>query len=327
MVAAKILGMLLSLGLAVAIKIPDKQKRKIGIRLKATHLFEDKNIKNIKEKKPSIEDIELFNWGFKLTIDISKITSFSEIEKERDYIKQLFRADEVNIVNEKGLAIIEVINNKAEDINYEPYILSPFKLLLGYNKKGEPLIVDMKKTPHIGVQGASNSGKSRMVEIALKNLIGADVVLINCFEDDFESIHGERINKEEDILNYLEGLIREPYYREKPLYLVLDELNVLGKNKNINKAIMDILAQARHFNVFFIALGQSLLKENCPYKQLFNVRITFRAIDKSSIAAFLGCTVEETNLNQREFICYSDSIYRGKSYLDTSNKKGESTEM
>ena len=96
---------------------------------------------------------------------------------------------------------------------------------------------------------------------------------------------------------------------------MLDELNVLGKDKKINKAIMDVLAQARHFNIFLIALGQSLLKENCPYKQLFNVRVTFRAIDRSSISAFLGCTVEDTRLNQREFICYSDSIYRGKSYL------------
>ena len=94
----------------------------------------------------------------------------------------------------------------------------------------------------------------------------------------------------------------------------MDELNVIGKDKEINKAIQDVLSQARHFNIYFIALGQSLLKENCPYKQLFNVRITFRAIDKSTISAFLGCNIEDTELRQQEFICYAEELQRGKTY-------------
>lgn len=293
--------------------VSKKKKKKIKENLK--HFLEDKKIENTLGHKPYIEDVELFDWGFKATLDISKITSFDEIEKHKDYIKQLFRAYEVEIINIEGKAITEIINELLEDIEYKYIKLPATTLLLGYDRKGEPITVDMKKTPHIGVQGTSNTGKSRMVELALKNTRDSEVVLLNCFGDDFTSIKARRINGNANILNFFKGLIQDNFVREKPLYLVLDELNVIGKDKDINKAIMDILAQARHYNIYLIALGQTLLKENCPYKHLFNVRVTFRAIDKSSISAFLGCTLEDTILNQREFICYSDSIYRGKSYL------------
>ena len=201
------------------------------------------------------------------------------------------------------------------DIEYKPYLMPNTKLLVGYDYKGYPIILDMLKTPHIGVQGLSNSGKSKMVEVMLKNLLYADIVLLNTFKGDFRGVEGVRINGNANILEYLKSLLEEPTERNRPLYIVIDELNVLNNDKQISKAILDLLAQARHFNIFLICIGQTLLKENCSYKHLFNVRITFRSIDKSAISAFLGCSLEDTELKQREFICYSDSIYRGRTYL------------
>lgn len=312
----KLLAMFLSAYGSINLLLPEGFKDKHKIKSKFRYFIKEKDLITKVTDKVTLEDIEVYKWGFKATLDISKVCGYEDIEKHSDYLKQMFRAKEVRMINNKGTVEIEVFNKDVGDIKYEYVDMSPYELIFGYNKKGEPITVNMKKTPHIGVQGASNSGKSKMVELALRNLKNkADVILLNCFEDDFISIPGRRINNNEDILEYLESIIEEPYIRERPLYLLLDELNVLGKDKKINKAIMDVLAQARHFNIFLIALGQSLLKENCPYKQLFNVRVTFRAIDRSSISAFLGCTVEDTRLNQREFICYSDSIYRGKSYL------------
>ena len=293
--------------------VSEKRMKKIKENLK--HFIKDKKIINQLEEKARIEEIELYDWGFKATIDICKIAGYEDIEKHKDYIKQLFRAYEVEISNNEGKVIIEVIDKEIDDIIYEPIELPSTTLLLGYNRKGEPITVDMKKTPHIGVQGISNSGKSKMVELTLRNLKNVDIVLLNCFSDDFTSIKTRRINGNENILAFFNSLLIDPYIRKRPLFLVLDELNVLGKDKKINQAIIDILAQARHFNIYLIALGQTLLKENCPYKHLFNVRITFKAIEKSAISAFLGCTVEDTKLKTREFICYSDNIYRGKSYF------------
>lgn len=264
--------------------------------------------------KAHVGEIRKFNSGFKAYIDISRVTDFTEIEKYQDYIKQLFRAKDVTMENIQGEVVIEVITDPAKELNYKPIKLKATELLLGYDYKGEPIIVDMLKTPHIGIQGASNSGKSKGIELALNNLRGADIVLLNVFDKDFTTVSARRINGNEKILKFLEDIINNPKVRARPLYLVLDELNVLGKDKAINKAIQDVLSQARHFNIYFIALGQSLLKEQCPYKQLFNVRVTFRSIDRSTIGAFLGCTIEDTKLLQQEFICYSDSIYRGKTY-------------
>lgn len=267
------------------------------------------------EEKAYIEGLYGEKWGCRAIIDISNVFSYEDFEKHSDYLKQLFRAKEIHMENKEGKVFLDIINNPAKDLYFEQIELTPTQLLLGYNMKGEPIVVDMLKTPHIGVQGASNSGKSKGIELGLMNLKGADIVLLNVFEADFINLkRARRINGNENILKYLRGLIDDPQVRQRPLYVVLDELNVLGKDKDINKAIQDVLSQARHFNIYFIALGQSLLKEECKYKQLFNVRVTFRAIDRSTIGAFLGCSVEDTKLLQQEFICYSDSIYRGRTY-------------
>lgn len=266
--------------------------------------------------KANIEGIQGEKWGYRATIDISNVVSYDEFEKHSNYLKQLFRAKEITMENREGKVFLDIINKPPLDLEFREMELPPTKLLIGYDMKGEPIILDMEVTPHVGVQGASNSGKSKGIELALKNIHDkADIILLNVFDKDFKNlIRARRINGNEDILNFLKDIIENPIVRQRPLYLVLDELNVIGKDKNINKAVMDVLAQARHFNIYLIALGQSLLKENCPYKQLFNCRLTFRAIDRSTIGAFLGTTVEDTNLLQREFICYSDSLIRGKTY-------------
>ena len=312
----KLLAMFLSAYGSINLLLSEEIKDKLGIKSKFRYFIKEKDLITKVTDKVTLENIEIYKWGFKATLDISKVCSYEDIEKHSDYLKQMFRAKEVNMINKKGTVEIEVFNKDIGDIKYEYIDMSPYELIFGYNKKGEPITVNMKKTPHIGVQGASNSGKSKMVELALRNLQDkSNIILLNCFKDDFKSIKARRINDLAEIKVFLQYLIDRKIVCKKPLYLVLDELNVIGKDKEFNNIIKDILGQARHFNIFLIALGQSLLKENCPYKQLFNVRVTFRAIDRSSISAFLGCTVEDTRLNQREFICYSDSIYRGKSYL------------
>lgn len=279
------------------------------------YFFKENEIKNTLEKYPLIEDINIEEWGFTATVNISGICSYSDLENKLDYLKQLFRAVEIIISNKRGKVKIEVVLEDPGDIEYYPFITKNTSLILGYDFKGSPILIDMLKTPHVGVQGLSVVGKSKMVESALLNLIDADIALVNCFQKDFTEITGTRINGTEEILNYLTEIKDNKEYRERPLYIVIDELNVLGNDKKINSVIADLLSQARHFNIYVIALGQTLLKENCPYKNLFNVRITFKTIDKSMISAFLGCTIENTELQQREFIVYSDSIKRGKTYL------------
>lgn len=284
---------------------------KHNIKNDLKHFFKDKNLINYLNKSPTIEKIELKNYGFNLTIDISRICSFKEIENNTDYLKQLFKAEEVELENKEGKVNIDVINESPGELDYRYLKLPSTSLLVGYDNKGNNIISDMLKTPHVGVQGLSNTGKSKCVELMLKNIKGADIILLNCFKNDFKSINSRRINNPNEILEYLKNCL---YVHIMPCYIVIDEILVLSNDKKISKAISDLLAQARHYNIYIIAISQSMLKESCSYKHLFNTRISFKMIDKSSIRAFIGFDID-AELSQREFIMYSDRIIKGKSYL------------
>lgn len=188
-----------------------------------------------------------------------------------------------------------------------------YKLVLGYSGKlvKKPIIVDMRSTPHLLCCGLSGQGKSRCIEYAIK---GKDVVLLNAFYDDFKTIKGRRIVGNENILKYLESLVKEPYKREKPLYIVIDELLVLCIDKKISNAIKDLLAVGRHYNIFCFGISQRGTKSDLSFKDLFNARMTFRQVEGSSYSAILGYSVEDKRLKKREFVLASDDIYKGMTY-------------
>ena len=186
-------------------------------------------------------------------------------------------------------------------------------LTVGYEKGlfRKPITIDMNVTPHLLCCGLSGQGKSKCIEYAVR---GKDVVLLNAFEDDFKSIKARRIIGNENILHYLEMLVREPYKRDKPLYIVIDELLVCCMDKKISNAIKDLLAIGRHYNVFVIGIAQRGTKTDLSFKDLFNARMTFRQVEESSYRAILGVSVEERNLKKREFILMSDDVHFGRTY-------------
>lgn len=191
--------------------------------------------------------------------------------------------------------------------------ISDYELILGYQGKliKKPIIVDMRSTPHLLCCGLSGQGKSRCIEYAVK---GKDVVLLNAFHDDFKTIKGRRVVGDENILKYLESLVKEPYKREKPLYIVIDELLVLCIDKKISNAIKDLLAVGRHYNLICIGIAQRGTKQDLSFKDLFNSRMTFRQVEGSAYASILGYSIEDKRLNKREFILASDDLYKGMTY-------------
>lgn len=285
------------------------------IKHKFKKFIEEKELMNrFRSNKAKVKNVQLFDYGFRTTLDISGVCGFEEIEKHQDYLKQLFRADGIDIKNIKGRAIIDVVIDKVTGLEHKRVLLPPTTLLLGYKDTGELLTVDMLKMAHIGIVGLSLSGKSKMVEVALNNLVGADIVLLNVFRNDFKSVRARRINGDENILLFLNSLLEHPYVRDRPLYLVIDELNLLADNKDINKVIGNLLKAARHYNIYLICMAQDMVKESVKFKNLFNIRICFRCVEESSYRAFLGVTVPEGNLLPREFYCLSDGLYKGYTY-------------
>lgn len=208
------------------------------------------------------------------------------------------------------IALVHCNNKRLEYKN-----ISEYQLRIGYRNNlilKQPILVDMRVTPHIFVCGLSGNGKTKMIEYALRD---KKVVLINVFEDDLKNINtSRRINGNDNILKYFNDLLKNIKRHERPLYLVIDEMLVLCMDKTITKAIMDVLAVGRHYNIYIIGIAQIGTKESIKFKDLFNARVCFRQVEESSYRTVLGYSPENTKLKKREFYYYSDNVGRGKTY-------------
>ncbi|WP_322384714.1 hypothetical protein, partial [Clostridium perfringens] len=247
---------LFSLGIAITLGVPtanwitknflDKEYKEIKrVIKKLDYLYDEKNIYNSTGEKPKINDIKITDYGYYVTLDIEGITTYSALESLSEYIKSLFKAYHVELSSNKGNIVnLDIINKEVDELKHETISLEPTKLICGYDLKGNPLVVDMLKTPHIGVVGTSLSGKSKCIEGALKTLRGVDITLVNCFRDDFTGIIADRINGNENILEYLKRVVENKTIRPKPYYIVIDEYNTLSNIKGIDKIIQELLSQA-----------------------------------------------------------------------------------
>ena len=204
-------------------------------------------------------------------------------------------------------------NNKNKTNHTISVKLKPTQFIVGYDDKLKPIIVDFKRTPHAGVMGGSEMGKSKCVETMIASNPYIDVSLVNAFEEDFTSLDVDRINGIEEIKAFLKAELDNKERRSKTHFIVIDECNVLSLEKDIDKLIKGLLAQARHFNVYIIAILQLANKNDCPYKNLFNTRISFKHIDDDLITTFLGAKPENI-LKHREFFMYDTDYRQGKTY-------------
>lgn len=317
---------LFSLGIAITLGVPtanwisknllDEEYKEVKkVVKKLDYLYTEKNIFNSSGEKPKVMDIKITSYGYYIVLDIEGITTYSSLENLNDYIKSLFKAYHVKISSNKGNIVnLDIVSKEIKEPMYNNLNLEPTKLICGYDLKGEPLIVDMRKTPHIGIVGTSLSGKTKCIEGALRNLSGADITLVNCFQDDFLGVQAERICGNNKILEFLNRVVANKTVRARPFYIVIDEYNNLSNIKGIDKIIQDLLSQARHYNVYLIVIMQKGNAEDCKFKQLFNTRIAFRTIEESTLRAFLGISVGSGALNQREFYLLHSELVKGKTY-------------
>ncbi len=206
-----------------------------------------------------------------------------------------------------------------EKLDPAELIASKFKkndeycLTLGYRRicgMKVNVIADMRIAPHLLICGLSGTGKSKCVE---KALAGKDCILLNAFEDDMPSLKCPRINGTEAMQEYLSDIVKRGIKKEKPFYICIDECLVAASDKKLSKCILDILAIGRHLNTYLVAISQRGTKQDLSYKDLFNSRAVFRMVDPSSYSAVLGSNVDE-NLQKRQFLLYSDDIYKGRTY-------------
>ena len=192
--------------------------------------------------------------------------------------------------------------------------LDEYTLLIGHDRF-KPITVNMNCTPHLLITGLSGQGKSRCLKAMLLNLQDkADIILCNAFKGDFEGVRARRIYGEELILSCITNILKDIYRREKPLYIVIEELGTI-KNKELIKKIQELLCIARHYNIYIIGVIQIATKEELKFKSYFNARLTFKQLDDSAYRVVLGTGIGEKILNKREFALVSDDLYFGKTYI------------
>lgn len=264
-----------------------------------------------------IDTIKNINAGYEYILKCLDGGCKDDLEKKVCELDKVFKAKcEVIDIPYTDKIILRVVDKPVLALEYKKVDCSGYELVLGHNNLGDNIIVNMLDTAHLGVAGASMNGKSVCVENALCNIQNkANITLVNVFEDDFKRLYNaKRVNGSKQILDYLKRLLEVQVKRDKPLYVVIDEYNVLSNDKSCNKAIQDLLSQARHFNIFLIVLMQVGNKEDCKFKNLFNARVCFRFLDKSMIDTFLGVTIQDKNLNKQDFFLYSDKLEKGRSF-------------
>ena len=193
--------------------------------------------------------------------------------------------------------------------------LSQYELLAGHGKDGD-IVINMKIVPHLLVAGLSGNGKTKCAELMLHDKL--NVLLINCYQEDFLAIkNAKRINNIDDIERVLKSILEANKYYNIPLYICIDEILMLCRNKKINDLIMQLLAVGRHLNVFVISIVQIATKTNLPFKDLHNARITFKQLESSAYRVVIPAIPEDinTDLKQREFICYYQAgVVNGVTY-------------
>ena len=226
-------------------------------------------------------------------------------------VNKIFGCDKADFTLMDNGALTLSIYKPQEFLDYKQVQLQNRELLLGYNQQGY-IIADMGKYPHLLISGLSNQGKSKMIYYMLKNLGDrANILVLNGFKEDYRGF--TLVQGTKAIQRRIEAILKDKEIRIKPLYLVLEEMQSIGKDKKLQEQLKELLSMGRHYNIFVIGIIQNATKENCSFKDLFNCRCSFRQIDSSSYSVCLGTSVEK-GLEQREFYFLDSNLVKGYTF-------------
>ena len=229
----------------------------------------------------------------------------------KPYVNKIFGCDKADFTLMDNGALILSIYKPQEFLDYKQVQLQDRELLLGYNQEGY-IIADMGKYPHLLISGLSNQGKSKMIYYMLKNLGDmANILVLNGFKEDYKGF--TLVQGTKAIQRRIEAILKDKEIRIKPLYLILEEMQSINKDKKLQEQLKELLSMGRHYNIYCIGIIQNATKENCSFKDLFNCRCSFRQIDSSSYSVCLGTSVEK-GLEQREFYFLDSNLVKGYTF-------------
>lgn len=280
----------------------DKQLRQYKKQL--NKLLKDQNIK-VKSIFYLTENI-----GYRAFLKYKDV-NLIKLNFLKPYVNKIFGCDRADFTLMDNGALTLSIYKPQDFLDYKQVQLQDRELLLGYNQQGY-IIADMGKYPHLLISGLSNQGKSKMIYYMLKNLGDrANILVLNGFKEDYRGF--TLVQGTKAIQRRIEAILKDKEIRIKPLYLVLEEMQSISKDKKLQEQLKELLSMGRHYNIFVIGIIQNATKENCSFKDLFNCRCSFRQIDSSSYQVCLGTSVEK-GLEQREFYFLDSNLVKGYTF-------------
>lgn len=295
---------------------------------KLRFLFKEKKIMNYYERTPAYE-IELTQFGLKAVIDIAGICAPKNIEENLDYIKALFRAENIKMIESDGKVIldIQILENDMEKT--QPKGNDPLMLPLGFNEESKDIFVDMHRNAGLLINGVPGVGKSVLIkqlnEYVVRN--GAKCYYIQLAKSDLKTLGVEVADNTKDIITLTENLLEliQGGENKEIIYIFIDEFSFLtpfkgdelkaDKEKIINNISM-ILRICRSENVRVVLSTQKVISDFLPtsISSMLEAKLTFKCSDNSSSIAVIG-TGEATKLKFREFILSDTTgIREGKTY-------------
>ena len=280
----------------------DKQLRQYKKQL--NKLLKDQNIK--------VKSIFYLNedTGYRAFLKYRDV-NLTKLNFLKPYVNKIFGCDRADFTLMDNGALTLSIYKPQDFLDYKQVQLQDRELLLGYNQQGY-IIADMGKYPHLLISGLSNQGKSKMIYYMLKNLGDrANILVLNGFKEDYRGF--TLVQGTKAIQRRIEAILKDKEIRSKPLYLILEEMQSISKDKKLQEQLKELLSMGRHYNIYCIGIIQNATKENCSFKDLFNCRCSFRQIDSSSYQVCLGTNVEK-GLEQREFYFLDSNLVKGYTF-------------
>lgn len=306
-----------------------KYKSKKYILKTLKEVFEEKSIKNGKEEYPITKDVEIYEWGFKVSIDIKKICAYEDFKKLNDYINTSFESVETQIKYNRGNVEVEVINKPIDNINFALIPGQVDKIPVGYNFKGDFITVNLSNNVGLLINGVPGVGKSVLLKQILRYLNFNNIKKIyygQVVKNDLVKEGVEVAITTEEILRLTEKLLEiiNSGTNKDMTYLIIDEFSFLvpGKgdaDKIIKEKILNnislILRIGRSEKVRIILTTQKCHSEFLPtsISSLLETKITFKCSDIASSTNVIG-TGDATKLNKREFILSDGEIKIGRTF-------------
>ena len=208
----------------------------------------------------SLNNIKITDYGIKADIYIVPPLTYNKLESKIDEIEESLNCRIIlNHCKASCWINVKFIFNAKDNLEYKPIEQkSPFELYIGNDYSGLPVFLDMRKYPHILISGSTRSGKSKMTDCILTNLVSnfdykkvnlylfqiskSDLVLYEdlehtkIFADDLSLVERSLRYILEQVIPYREKLIRP--YRKRAILDNIDEYNKLKKCVNEQPMIL-----------------------------------------------------------------------------------------